>query len=327
MHSHLCSSQEDTNNSAQPEDTSTSQQNVHTQDETTQSDSNPLPNATRKNALSLPQQLLSQLTSFLQQAQNPTTASFTLTEIVPTDTMEDDHLSAASMPVQSSLLPSTQTPGIHTSILAIPPRPSTTIVGQLTPSLLQLTLPSIFSKIEDEIAKGEYIDFTTFLLKSMFGASESQSRTLTLQLSPSGENYSIRPQATPANRKTTLFAAWMEAWNVYLSVRVALDPSCVPYLIAYQRIITSANSSHPLHSWINYDMKFRTKAASEPTLRWDIRELSLWLECFPGTPVHTTSWPCSHCGSTTHFPSNCHFRPPTSQTSGGQQPALVNSQQ
>jgi len=54
---------------------------------------------------------------------------------------------------------------------------------------------------------------------------------------------------------------------VYLAVRISLDPSCTPYLIAYQRMITSANSNHPLHT---YDMKFRTKTASEPTLRWDI---------------------------------------------------------
>jgi len=144
--------------------------------------------------------------------------------------MEDDRLSVASMPVQSSLLPSTQTPATCTSNLAIPPRPSTTIAGQLTPSL---PLPPIPSKIQDKIAKGEYIDFTTLLPKSTFRASESQFQTLTLQLSPSGENYSIRPQATPANWKITSFAAWMEAWNMYLAVYVSLDPSCAPYLIAY----------------------------------------------------------------------------------------------
>jgi len=234
LHSHLRSSQEDTNNSAQPEDTSTLQQNVHSQDEATQSDPNPLPNTTCENALSLPQQLLSQLTSLLQQVQNPTTASVMQTEIVPTDTMEDDRLSAASMPVQSSLLPSTQTPVTHTSILAIPPRPSTTIAGQLTPSLPQLTLPPIPSKIQDKIAKGKYIDFTTLLPKSMFGESGSLSQILTLQLSPSSENYSIRPQANPANRKITSFATWMEALNAYLAICVSFDPSCAPYLIAYQ---------------------------------------------------------------------------------------------
>jgi len=39
----------------------------------------------------------------------------------------------------------------------------------------------------------------------------------------------------------------MEAWNVYLAVRISLDPSCAAHLVAYQRIITSANSHHPLH--------------------------------------------------------------------------------
>ena len=156
LHSYLRSLQDDNNNSAQPEDTSTSQQNVCTQDEATQSDPNPRLNATHENALSLPQQFLSQLTTFLQQAQSPTTANATQTEIVPTDTMEDDRLSAASVPVQSSLT-STQTPATCTSTLAIPPRPSTTIEGQLTPSLPKLTLPPIPSKIQDKIAKGEYV--------------------------------------------------------------------------------------------------------------------------------------------------------------------------
>jgi len=90
---------------------------------------------TCENAFLLPQQLLSQLTSLLQQAQNPTTASVTQTEIVPTDTIEDDRLSAAIMLVQTTLLPSTQTPATRISIQAIPPRPPTTIAGQLTPSL------------------------------------------------------------------------------------------------------------------------------------------------------------------------------------------------
>lgn len=160
----------------------------------------------------------------------------------------------------------------------------------------------------------------------MFGAPESQSQTLTLELNPSGDNYSIK-SPTPTGNKISSFAAWMEAWNVYLAVRISLNPACAPHLVAYQRIITSANSKHPLHAWVSYDIKFRTKAANDPLLRWDIRDLDLWLECFPGTANQTSRWPCTHCSSTTHFPSNCPFRPSPSLTPGGPQPTNTNTLQ
>jgi len=71
-------------------------------------------------------------------------------------------------------------------------------------------LPPIPSRIQDKIARGEYVDFTTLLPKSMFGAPESQSQTLTLELNPSGDNYSIK-SPTPTGNKISSFAAWMEA--------------------------------------------------------------------------------------------------------------------
>ena len=64
----------------------------------------------------------------------------------------------------------------------------------------------------------------------------------------------------------------MEAWNVYLAVRMSINLACARHLIAYQRIITSANAQHPLHAWLSYDMRFRTKAANDPSLSWDIRD-------------------------------------------------------
>jgi len=63
----------------------------------------------------------------------------------------------------------------------------------------------------------------------------------------------------------------------------SLNSSCTLYLIAYQHIITSVSINHPLQAWINYDVNFRTKAASNPSLRWDIRDLDLWLERFSQT--------------------------------------------
>ena len=138
-------------------------------------------------------------------------------------------------------------------------------------------------------------------------------------------SFSVQP-AIPT-RRITSFSVWMEAWNVYLAVRVSLNPLCTPHLIAYQRIITTSNSQHPLHAWITHDEKFHTKAAGNSSLRWDIWDLDLWLECFSATLGQSARWPCTYCGGTNYFPNNCPFRPPSTSTHGGGQPASGNFQQ
>jgi len=95
--------------------------------------------------------------------------------------MDDDCLSAVSLPVQPGRLQTTHTTPAN------PPSQVAATAGLLT--LPAPTLPPIPSRIHEKIMKGEYIDFTTLLRKSMFGAVESQSQTLTLQLNPSGNNY------------------------------------------------------------------------------------------------------------------------------------------
>jgi len=107
------------------------------------------------------------------------------------------------------------------------------------------------------------------------------------------------------------------------------------WLIAYRLILhvprtsllTSASSppqirtNHPLQAWINYDVKICTKAASNPSLRWDIQYLDLWLERFLDTAAQPNHRPCNHCGSTTHYPNHCPFRSsPTHTHGGGQSP-------
>jgi len=322
LHSHLHSSWAIISVDMLDSDTSNSQQHaqvVNMSCNASSQQSSPLQMG--DNSPALPQQLLNQLTVILQQAQSPTTTGVAHATPMQLDTVEDDRLSAASLPVQSNPLPALQAPApVQVNL----PHPSTTTA--VLSSLPQPTLPPIPSKIQERIARGskiKYIDFTSLLSRSIFGAPEYQSQTFTLQLNPSGEKYSIQPTALTASKKITSFTAWLEAWNVYLAVRISLDPFCAVHLVAYQRIINSANSHHPLHV---YDIKFRTKAANDPSLRWDIRDLELSLECFPGTSNQPNRWPCHHCGSTTHYPSNCSFHS-SSPLTGGKQGIPVNSQQ
>ena len=109
-------------------------------------------------------------------------------------------------------------------------------------------------------------------------------------------------------RKITSFFSWMEAWNVYLAVTIDHMPSCAPNLIAYQRVIISASVQYPLESWLTYDMQFRTLAASNPSLWFDVRHADLWIRCItPSRTLHSGCWPCPHCVITTHYPDHRPF--------------------
>ena len=103
----------------------------------------------------------------------------------------------------------------------------------------------------------------------------------------------------------------METWNTYLVILINLFPVRAPELVAYQRIITSASIQYPLAAWLNYDIQFRTLAASDPFLRWDTRHTELWLQCVTAPSLPTIRWPYSHCRATNHFSQNCPFRPRT----------------
>jgi len=117
----------------------------------------------------------------------------------------------------------------------------------------------------------------------MFSGNQSteSTKSVTVQLTPGNDDLFIRP--TQASKKITTFQSWMEAWNIYLAILVDHAPTHAPSLIAYQCIITSASSYHPPSAWLNYDVRFRTLAAADPLLQWDIHENELWLEFFSGS--------------------------------------------
>ena len=113
----------------------------------------------------------------------------------------------------------------------------------------------------------------------------------------------------PAIKRITSFDTWMQAWNLYLAVILAHNPSRAVELFGYQRLICSAHTLLPLESWLQYDYKFWTLAAVDPLLRWDLRQSDLWLECLASSHQSTKRWPCPYCRATNHFPENCPHSP------------------
>ena len=345
LHYHLCSLQDSpavtSTQSANPGTPLTpSQSTIAAGTQSTNSQSqNPVTPSTTSGNPTLPQHLIEQLATYFQQCRNPPEGN----QPNSSASTEEDNLSVASGPTytNNTLLP-TQTvtstslrpiasPIVSSSIVTPPVSSSTWLpAATVQPPLphagypARPHLPAIPTRIKDKIARGEYIDFATLLPKAMFSTHNPLSQqSVTFQLTAEGNSYALQPTAatSPSTQRISSFANWMEAWNVYLSVRVALNPACAPELIHYQCIITTANSNQPLSAWLNYDTKFRTRAASDQSLRWDCRDPDLWLECFTTNAMHAR-WPCPHCGATNHFPDRCPFRPsPVSTGSGDRQPS------
>ena len=165
----------------------------------------------------------------------------------------------------------------------------------IPPSQLQnSTSPPIPVQLRQQILQGEYVDFAMLLHRAKF------SEVSEVPVS------SYRP---PVIKRITSFDTWMQAWNLYLTVILAHNPSRAVELFGYQQLICSAHTLFPHESWLQYDYKFRTLAAADPLLRWDQRHSNLWLECLASSQQSTKYWPCPYYIATNHFPENCPHSP------------------
>ena len=226
-----------------------------------------------------------------------------------------DQLSDASSPARSRASPprgpaltfgSNPPPAAN---LHIPPAPIAPPLLPPDPSLL----PPVPARLRTRIIAGEYIDFNNLITFATLPGRDvqpfrsAQTEPLAFQMSTEGGELHLAPIPT-STRKITSFSLWMEAWNIYANTLLSEKPQRALELFGYQRIITSANLQLPLASWMSYDIKFRTLAASFPTLRRDSRISDLRMECVTMPRLSQDRWPCPHCNSTNHFPDRCPFR-------------------
>ena len=209
---------------------------------------------------------------------------------VPLPTEIDDQLSDASGHPSPPILPSSA--NNHHPVAPIPTQHSSTFISTLT--------HPIPTRLRTRILAGEYIDFNSLLTYAMFSARDSPSgsspQTFTMQMSPQSGEIQFAPAPTHT-KKINSFALWMEAWNVYAGTILSAKPSRALEFFGYQRIITSLNLSLPSSSWTTYDIRFRTLAASHPSLHWDVRHLDTWIDCIPMPKAQPERWPCPHCSS------------------------------
>jgi len=123
---------------------------------------NPPPPTPKQEIATFPQQLFNQLTAILQQSNNTqgATSSDTSTKVwrSATRTTDDDHLSVASEPGQTTSCPPVQVAPIPTSTQVNSATTSTTATAQhvqsSTPQPSE-SLPFVLPRIQDKISRGE----------------------------------------------------------------------------------------------------------------------------------------------------------------------------
>lgn len=115
-------------------------------------------------------------------------------------------------------------------------------------------------RIRKRIAKGKYVSFARLLERNRFTTPHSGKL-------PSG----------PRSRQVHDLASWLEAWNLYLPLRLAHDPSMALELVKYQSIICSLFATLDASTVVGYDRLFRHRAARDSFVRWDVLKEDLFV--------------------------------------------------
>lgn len=144
-------------------------------------------------------------------------------------------------------------------------------------------------KLSKSIVSGEFIEFPKLL-------AEHMAMTGVLRKPKSGHK--------PEPRGITGLDTWLEAWCVFASVLTAVKPRLAPDLFRYQNYIILASRRFQPHAWLQYDIQFRLKKASNPSMSWSTADPELtatWLSADAILPKIN----CYLCGSPNHLAPVC----------------------
>ena len=88
-----------------------------------------------------------------------------------------------------------------------------------------------------------------------------------------GPGQAVAPKKSrKAKRQVCDLQSWLEAWNIYLAIRIQTAPKTTLQLVKYQTIVCQLFSAYPAASALKYDRLFREAAArsKSTTFQWDV---------------------------------------------------------
>lgn len=82
-----------------------------------------------------------------------------------------------------------------------------------------------------------------------------------------------------SKRKVNDLQSWLQAWNIYMLVRIHTAPDTALDLAKYQTLMCHLFSSYPVAACLQYDKLFRHAAARDHTLPWDELKEDILIWC------------------------------------------------
>lgn len=128
---------------------------------------------------------------------------------------------------------------------------------------------NVSNKTKLKIANGEYVDLASLLSKP--SDPESQSK----QLSISDDKIIVGPKSSES--KINDIQQWTDAFLVFASIYTAAHPSSVSGILKYLHTVRLGASRSGGTGWKNYDIQFRLKKETNPSMSWAIVDQELWL--------------------------------------------------
>ena len=138
------------------------------------------------------------------------------------------------------------------------------------------------------IKQGKFIKFDKLLPAHddpMFGGRERQGTSSKKQ--------------RPARRQVHDLASWLEAWNIFLAVRVQSHPREALQLVKYQAIMCHLFVAYPVAACLKYDSLFRQAAARDKSklTAWDHLKEDILVWCATRQPFRSAKYQPDQTGT------------------------------
>uniref|UniRef100_A0A1B8XWI4 C3H1-type domain-containing protein n=1 Tax=Xenopus tropicalis TaxID=8364 RepID=A0A1B8XWI4_XENTR len=124
-------------------------------------------------------------------------------------------------------------------------------------------------EVRDKVQKGEYVDIFTLLPLERFNLDKWEK----------GKEH--RKEEDEDRRRFRLiprtFVNWLQAFCIFASLVGEKFPGCCSGLFCYLDSILEAHRVYGGVAWLRYDEQFRQRMSVRPSLKWDHKDIGLWL--------------------------------------------------
>lgn len=124
------------------------------------------------------------------------------------------------------------------------------------------------AEVKEKIWKGEYVEIFTLLPLEKFNLDRLKPEERKKE-DEEKRRYRLIPRT---------FSNWLQAFAILASVVGEKAPEHCSALFVYLDAISEAHRTYGGVAWLRYDEQFRQRMAVRPSLRWDHKDISLWMK-------------------------------------------------